>query len=98
MSCSRSIDDVGEWKRCRSAVSSNVVVVVVVVLVGDIDLDMGIVVRVVPVVPVVVPVLVIADVSSAVVVMALNGCISMLITELERSLSDIQLPYLLEDA
>lgn len=64
--------------------------------VGDIDLDMGIVV---PVVRFVVPVSVIDDdVSSAVVVMGRNGCISMLITELERSLSDIQLPYLLEDA
>lgn len=44
---------------------------------------------------------VVVDVDDIVDVVALAGfniCISMLITELERSLSDIQLPYLLEDA
>lgn len=40
-----------------------------------------------------------ADVDAIVeAVGGLSDSISMLITELERSLSDIQLPYLLEDA
>lgn len=42
-----------------------------------------------------------ADVDADAIVEAdggLSDSISMLITELERSLSDIQLPYLLEDA